>query len=342
MDIESHEAHKLKNDNYITSESFKEIKSKENTFPPKGLRKVRSFNKEEKDNYSLIEVIKKKDSINENQSKLQSPISKNIDHTTEMENEQIQNISNIIESDGVKINKEENNNNIFNNDNDPILKFEEKENIIPFIDKEENETDISLKKVPLVNYMQVLYDQNSERLRKRSQQMKKMKEKLHIYNESGNINKENSKISSESKTRKVPLTTKVFQEKEEPVKESILEQAINSHPKDIRNDDTELVISDLDCPIEEDQTHKKENTITNTKHVKNSLSFNLPSKSFIQITNNLLIKSHAKQDNATSDYLLALNQYQTQEEDPSESDNKSENINEKHKRFPSVYIKKLT
>ncbi len=341
MDIESHEAHKIKTDNLVNSDSFKEITSKENTFPPKGSRKVRSFNKEEKDNYSLIEVIKKKDSTHEIQSKLQSPISKHIDHITEMENEQLQNISNLIEIEGIRLNREENMNNILNIDNDneketfdPIVKIEEKENIIPNIDKEEIETDISLKKVPLMNYMQVLYDQNSERLRKRSQQMKKMKEKLHVYNESGNVNKENSKNNPEGKIKKVPCTTKVFQEKEEHIKESILEQAINCNPKEIRNDDTELVISDLDCPIEEDPRPKVETT---NKHTKNSLSLNLPSKSFIQITNNLLIKSHAKQDNATSDYLLALNQYQTQEEEQDESDSKSENHVERHKRFPSVY-----
>lgn len=338
MDIESHEAHKIKIDNFLTSASFKEITLKENTFPPKGLRKVRSFNKEEKDNYSLIEVIKKKDTTHENHSKLQSPISK---HTREMENEQLQNISNLMEIEGLSLNREENMNNIINIDNekerdisDPNVKVEEKENIFPYIDKEEIETDISLKKVPLMNYMQVLYDQNSERLRKRSQQMKKMKEKLHVYNESGNTNKENSKNNTEGKIKKVPFTNKVFQEKEENIKVSILEQAINSNPKEIRNDDTELVISDLDCPIEE---NPYPNIETTNKHTKNSLSLNLPSKSFIQITNNLLIKSHAKQDNATSDYLLALNQYQTQGDDQDESDSKSENHVERHRRFPSVY-----
>ena len=132
----------------------------------------------------------------------------------------------------------------------------------------------------------------------------------------------------------MPVTTKVFLEKEENNKESILEQAINSHAKEIKNDDTELVISDLECPIDEETASKVEN---NNKHCKNSLSFNLPTKSFIQITNNLLIKSHAKQDNATSDYLLALNQCETQEEETDKVDNKSENGNEKHRRFPSVY-----
>jgi hypothetical protein len=334
LDIESHDSHKLKSDNNLaTSASFKEIPSEKN-FPLKELWKVKSFHKDETDNYALSEVIDKKQS-NENHFQLQSPISKHIDNTTEMENDNIQNISNLIETDEIRINSGEVTHNItsFDNDKEKVpLKVEEQ--FIQFGDKDEGETDISTKKVPLANYMQVLYDQNSERLKKRSQQMRKMKEKLNIVGEAGNTIKESSsKKSNETKSR-VPSSNKVFKEKEENLKESILEQAINSQPKEVKNDDTELVISDLDCPIEEDLGDKIDQT--NNKHVKNSLSMNLPGKSFIQITNNLLIKSHAKQDNATSDYLLALNQCATQqEEDPDKNDSKSE-ANEKHKRFPSV------
>ena len=339
MDVESHEAHKLKSDNMVSSASFKEISNNDRNFPLKGLMKRRSFQKDEKDNYSCNEIIYKdtKDILNH----VHSPISKNIDHTTEMENENIQNISNLIETDEIKINSEELTNNItsFDYEKDKnqerekvIFKHEDDQNLI--LDKEENETDISSKKVPLINYMQVLYDQNSERLKKRSQQMRKMKERLNIDNVANNNLKEptNKKGHSDGKTNKVPSSTKVFIEKEENQKESI-EPTINNI-KDIKNDDTQLVISDLDCPIEEDNNPKIE-----TKHCKNSLSMNLPSsKSFIQITNNLLIKSHLRQDNATSDYLLALNQCESQEENTDKLDDKSDLSYEKHRRFPSVSI----
>ena len=352
IDVESNEAHKLRGYNLGTSSSFKEITSA-SSIPLKSMRKVKSFHKEDKESYVLSQIIGKKDS-HENQFQIHSPISK-VDRTTEMENENIQNISNLVETDEIKINSGEMTNNItsFDGEKDKEklerndknvnndIPFNNKENIIHFdAENEDIEKDSSTKKVPLSNYMQVLYDQKSERVKKRSQQMRKMKEKLNIVSDAGNSSKDaNSKKSTEGRT-KVPSSTKVFKEKEEIAKESMLEQAINSNAKEIKNDDTELVISDLDCPIEEEVSQNKE---SNNGHVKNSLSMNLPSsKSFIQITNNLLIKSHARENNATSDYLLALNQCETQEEEIEKPDNKSETSNEKHKRLPSVRLNTLT
>ena len=273
-------------------------------------------------------------------NQIHSPITRNIDQISELiENENIQNISNFSDSEKNKINTEEMiNYGVFDDENEKnnekdeiIIKFEEKENLI-HLDKDENETDISTKKVPLANYMQVLYDQNSERLKKRSQQMRKMKEKLHIINDSnGNKEKNDNNNKTDTKSRKIP-NTKIFLEKEENLQSSILEQAMLSTAKEInKNDDTELVISDLDCPLEEELIK------TQNRHSKNSLSLNLPSKSFIHLTNNLLMKSHAKPDNQTPDYLLALNQCETEDMSTKE-EIKNEFMKDKHLRFPSVNV----
>ena len=339
LDVESQEAHKIKSDNLVLSASLKEISNNESSLPLKSLIKVKSFQKDELDSYSCNEIIGKKNSKHL-LNRVHSPLSKNIDHTIEMENENIQNISNLIETDEIKINSGDATHNItsFDNEKDKHQErekiiFTPNENVIS-LDQEQNENDLSNKKVPLFNYMQVLYDQNSERVRKRSQQMKKMKERLNLDNEEQNNLKESTTIKkscSVSKTSKVPCSTKVFIEKEEDLKETISEQIVSNN-KEVKNDDAQLVISDLDCPIEEE----KNNNI-DSYHTKNTLSINLPSsKSFIQITNNLLLKSHAIQDNATSDYLLALNQCESQEENSDKIDNKSDGCYQLHKRLPSV------
>lgn len=254
-------------------------------------------------------------------NQIYSPITSKIDQYSE--NVNVQNISNLIEIT--------HNITSFDGENEKeSIKFEEKENLIHF-DKDENETDISIKKVPLANYMQVMYDQNSERVKKRSQQMRKMKEKLHFENEE-NENKETN--NTENKSRKIP-NAKIFLEKEENSKELILEPDNKSITKEInKNEETELVISDLDCPLDEEIPK------SNNRHSKNSLSLNLPSKSFIHLTNNLLTKCHAKPENATPDYLLALNQCET-EETSSKDERNIEIRSDNHKRFPSVNINNI-
>ena len=178
--------------------------------------------------------------------------------------------------------------------------------------------------------MQVLYDQNSERVKKRFMQMRKIKQRFNVDNESEILMESASrKGHSDYKLIKVPNSTKVFIEKEESSFESLIGPGIT---KNLKNDDTEVNISYIECPIEEDIRKT-----VDTRHYKNSLSMNLPSSnSFIQITNNLYKKSHAKLDNNTSDYLLAINL--CKEENTDELEKRLEVTEKIHKRFPSVSI----
>ena len=335
LDVDSYNSHKFKNDNIVSSDSFKEISNNEKNKPLKGLLTFKSFCNDEESYNSYNEIIDKR-TIKNTINFVDSPIRKNINYSLELEKEKLHNV--IIENSETKINLDHVINNItcFDTEKekhskrkDLIFKDDEKDNLIQ-LKLEEKESDISHKTVYLVNYMQVLYDQNSERLKKRSQQMKKMKEKLNI-NETNNF-KELPKKKGHSDTNLVPFCAKVFLEIEENQKESILE-SINNNIKDLKND-IELVISDLDCPIEEDNTKK-----TDTIDDKINISKNKPSlKSFVPLTNNLLLKSHARQDNATCDYLLALKQCETKDENMNKSENISEIDNQTHKRLPSVII----
>ena len=234
-----------------------------------------------------------------------------------------------------------------------------------------------LGKVPkLLNNITNLFDMNSDRIKKRSQQMKKMKDKignrqndenltenrveydfiknknicekdieksikLSLMKNNSSINCENDNLNNNSLNYPNPmiLTSKKFQEEPEiffqlieektksPInlksneKEKAMFSATSNTDADATDNNTnndqaaEIVISDLDCDLEElneINTHSNLNTSNN----------NSSNKSFIPMNNNLKEKNslNNNKEKATPSYLMALFQYE--DSDSSETYNK--------------------
>lgn len=185
--------------------------------------------------------------------------------------------------------------------------------------------ELEKKKVPvLINNLHTMCDLNSERAKKRSEQMKKRKEKFEGNNEESETPHE-GQISSNSTTnfnKGKPTSTKKFIEEENLSKNHQMELNHIIEDRDETNisnsiinaadtpekEETEIVVSDLECEIEDLKDPNINATNTNNK-------------SFIPINNHLRSKRAVSVDKATPSYLMALYQYEESDNSNSSADN---------------------
>lgn len=182
---------------------------------------------------------------------------------------------------------------------------------------ENNEDSSKGKKVPLLlSNVQTMYDINSERVKKRSEQMKKRKEK-HVASPIISAKK-----SNENTPKKI-ISKKKFQEANENMENDAAHTDSKSKNASTMNlnevseyneeEKAEVVVSDLECEIEEN------NVAGSTGSVK--------STSFIPINNHLVSKKNFNPDNATPSYLMALYQDEAPNEDEQLRASSTDNIN---------------
>jgi hypothetical protein len=170
------------------------------------------------------------------------------------------------------------------------LKFITKNNSFNSSDKSFKSSQSS-PNICLLNNVKLVYDQNTDRSRKRVQQMKKIwstrsdshgEELQDMMLNTGNT--ENS-VNKSSKITPSDLEPKSREAYNSYSKKTEQLESIDSNPND-----AEVIVSDLDCSYEESEikvNHKRQ-------------------KSFVEIKNNLTVKSTIKEDNATPSYLMAL------------------------------------
>ena len=174
------------------------------------------------------------------------------------------------------------------------------------------------KKNSLFNNIKFLYDQNADRTRKRTEQMKRMC--LFRKTNNSEMNYGESKVLKEYSSHNLVLTTMsntnsntthenvnintniTFNKFRIPHEANENDTEIEEN-KNINNDDAEVMVSDLDFTLEKEGNENLE------QPEKNSNVTNITKtqpKSFVQIKNHLVAKNIVKEDNATSSYLLAL------------------------------------
>jgi hypothetical protein len=194
-----------------------------------------------------------------------------------------------------------------------------KSECLPFLG--ENQKNI------ILNNSKFTYDNNTMRNRKRSEQMKKIRSNHESkdFREDDSLSKflkeherTNIIISGDYDCLKIPTFNEMVTNSEK------------IKPEDEERELGEVLVSDIDGSIEEDQSTNK--------------------ASFVPIKNILAIKNNIKEDNATESYLLALNQYNEEEvqydNDINEETNPYDSLNDKlrsrsnrefrHVRLPSV------
>jgi hypothetical protein len=228
-------------------------------------------------------------------------------------------IENDIEQEGIENLSYNSKTKIINNklDNSSI---NEENKIIPVTEK---------GKIDLYKNIKTLHDLNSDRTRKRSEQMRRIRsnrdsisssKSFDIYFNNNNIKtiKPGNSISENKENINKTLINNnlliSYNENYENNDNNEQEaQNLNKSQADsviMNESNAELNISDLDCKLNSQEEH---NISTSTN------------KSFIPLTNNLITKATIKEDNTTDSYLLALNQYSQEDQfGPNSNDNDNE------------------
>jgi hypothetical protein len=266
------------------------------------------------------------------------------------------------EIEGYNLQNNDNDNNDDNGDNDNdgdeiFIDYDalRRENELLRTDKEKQLEEESIvvdnaTNAPLiVNDLKTMYDQNSMRTRKRSEQIKKRKENLHSsridtneddLNDLDILNNENKNIAEiqtiinnydgKQRSSVIPYFKRFKEEDNEDRlrqinKKSIKEEKIIENNINIDENNPEIVYSDLECDFND------ENNPSSSSHLT---MMNTNNKSFVPISNNLI--SNAVRENATPSYLMALNQYY--EEAASNNNYKNINSHSDQKRISTVKI----
>jgi hypothetical protein len=174
------------------------------------------------------------------------------------------------------------------------------------------------KKLPmLLNNIQNMFDMTSQRARRRNEQIKKMKGIKTDDND--NENEETGKTESAhgveytkehdnsfSKCLRNLVVTKRYQNDDNNMS-SDYEKENTSYSKTSQEEVTEVVVSDLEIDLEDTGEGVSNNNI---------LNFNMGGKSFVPINNCLRSRTvEPAKEKATASYLMALGQYQTEEQE---------------------------
>lgn len=226
---------------------------------------------------------------------------------------------------------------------------EEKNTSVVEIKKEDHETveggdSEQSKPVALINNMEILFDQNTERCRKRSEQMKKMRAKLKSEKKGAGNNSvaaipqeqdpiEVDPVVTHSPCRRRSLPLKLYKESKEKEEKDYLELSITSKLEKLNNinskdknerekspgkqielidEEPEVNVSLLEGEIGGDETINNEivinNPITAINQNKNS--------SFIDLKNNLTIQTSIlkNKENLTESMKMAMGMYEAPEE----------------------------
>ena len=186
------------------------------------------------------------------------------------------------------------------------------------LDEEHNNTNMILSK-------KLIFDMNSERTKKRMEQMKRIKKNLNendtpkdeksTFNSTQNPNEDLNKNNYHKRNRKINLEKKRIHEilnnsNNTNKSANIIIPFKNSVELNEFSDDIEINISDLDCNINDINQNDINDHIkcysnpSSSEYAKNFCSSN--SKSFILLNNNLIAKAATEKEKNTNSYLLAL------------------------------------
>jgi hypothetical protein len=164
------------------------------------------------------------------------------------------------------------------------------------------------QKNSILNNNKFLFDNNTERNRKRSQQMKKIRSN---HESKDYRDDEFVKFLREDDQRDTTVKEDITVASNAVIQGNYVEPIVDSEQQQ-----GEVMISDIDCSIDDDQQ---------------SLSSKSSKSSFVPITNNLTLKSSLKDNNLTASYLLALNGAAEHEEE-----SPSDDINEENGPYDSL------
>ena len=186
------------------------------------------------------------------------------------------------------------------------------------LDEEHNNTNMILSK-------KLIFDMNSERTKKRMEQMKRIKKNLNendtpkdeksTFNSTQNPNEDLNKNNYHKRNRKINLEKKRIHEilnnsNNTNKSSNIIIPFKNSVELNEFSDDIEINVSDLDCNIDnlnqnDINDHMKcYSNPSSSEYAKNFCSSN--AKSFILLNNNLIAKAATEKEKNTNSYLLAL------------------------------------
>ena len=185
-------------------------------------------------------------------------------------------------------------------------------------DEEYNNVNILLSK-------KLIFDMNSERTKKRMEQMKRIKQNLNendtqkdeksTFNSTQNPNEDLNKNNYQKRNKKINLEKKRIHEilnnsNNTNKSSNIIIPFKNSVELNEFSDDIEINVSDLDCNIDNlnqnniNDHMKCYSNPSSSEYAKNFCSSN--AKSFILLNNNLIAKAATEKEKNTNSYLLAL------------------------------------
>ena len=185
-------------------------------------------------------------------------------------------------------------------------------------DEEYNNVNMLLSK-------KLIFDMNSERTKKRMEQMKRIKQNLNendtqkdeksTFNSTQNPNEDLNKNNYQKRNKKINLEKKRIHEilnnsNNTNKSSNIIIPFKNSVELNEFSDDIEINVSDLDCNINDLNQNDLNDHIkcysnpSSSEYAKNFCSSN--AKSFILLNNNLIAKAAKKKKKNTNSYLLAL------------------------------------
>ena len=194
--------------------------------------------------------------------------------------------------------------------------------------------DLKESRLNLISNIKNNYEVNTDRTRKRSEQMKRLRSNRESICSSNsdilsNLNIQITKPQIKQEIGNINIQTIILKTNETALKTT--EAAENAE----EDNEEILMVSDLECSIEQEENFSISNS----------------NKSFIPLSNNLVIKSALREDNHTESYILALGLENKEKDDKEENSileiekgisdslekiEKTAKKENKHVRLPSV------